>query len=114
MARIGNGRRLGERTAMRTRGAIYGDNNSVTDVYVLDQSISGIRLELPVGVSLPRRFTIKIGDIVSEAEVIWRKGFQLGARFVRHDEEEGRAKAPPIVVKKMSLSELRGLTRKQG
>jgi hypothetical protein len=114
MAQDSNGRRLGERTAMRARGAILGENNAVTDVYVLDQSISGIRLELPVGVSLGRRFSIKIGECLSDAEVIWRKGFQVGARFVRHDEEEGRAKAPPIVVKKMSLAELRGLARKPG
>ena len=114
MAQNPNGRRLGERTALRTRGTILGENNAVSDVYVLDQSISGIRLELPTGVTLGRQFTIKIGDMVTDAEVIWRKHFQVGARFVRQDEEEGRAKAAPIVVKKMSLMELRGLARKQG
>ena len=106
------GRRLGERSALRVRGCVLGDGDAVTDVYIIDQSISGVRLELPVGVSLTRRFRLKFGETETDAEVIWRKGFQVGVRFVRAGEEEGCAKAPPIVIKKMSLTELRGLARK--
>ena len=106
------GRRLGERTTSRVRGYVLGDGGALTDVYVIDQSITGVRLELPVGVSLTRKFRLKFGDVDTDAEVIWRKGFQVGVRFVREGEEEGCAKAPPIVIKKMSLSELRGLARK--
>ena len=97
---------------MRSRGTILGDNNNVTDVYVLDQSISGVRLELPVGVSLTRKFRIRIGELETEAEMVWRNGFQAGVRFIRPDEEEGRIKAAPIPIRKMSLAELRSIARK--
>jgi hypothetical protein len=106
-------RRLGDRTAMRARGTILGDNNTVTDVYVLDQSISGVRLELPVGVALTRKFRIRIGELETDAEMVWRNGFQTGVRFVRADEEQGRVKAAPPPIKKMSLAELRSFARKQ-
>jgi hypothetical protein len=106
------GRRLGKRVAGRTRARIVDLNGCVTDVYVLDLSTSGARIETPLDASIARCFTLKIAGRETEAEIVWRRGRELGARFVVADEAAGKAR--PLVapaIKKVSLDQLRGLAR---
>lgn len=107
-----NGRRLGERIAGRMRGRIYDDVGNVTDVYILDHSASGVKIETPLGVSIARRFTIRFNERERFAEIVWRRGRDLGARFVTSHEATAKPMSvKPAVIKKVPLDELRGLAR---
>jgi hypothetical protein len=107
-----NGRRLGERIAGRMRARIYDDAGCVTDVYILDHSTSGVRIETPLGVSLPRRFTIRFNNREHFVEIVWRRGRDLGARFVTCGETTAKPMSvKPAATKKTPLDELRGLAR---
>jgi hypothetical protein len=107
-----NGRRLGERIAGRMRGRIYDDVGNVTDVYVLDYSASGVKIETPLGASIARRFAIKFDGRENFAEIVWRRGRDLGARFVTGQEANAKpTSVKPAVIKKTPLDELRGLAR---
>ena len=106
------GRRLGERVAGRTRARIVDENGCITDVYVLDLSTSGARIETPLDASIAKQFTLRIAGRETGAEIVWRRGRDLGARFIMAD--EGAEKVKPQVapaIKKVSLDELRGLAR---
>ena len=106
-------RRLGERTAGRIRGRIIDDSGCVTDIYVLDHSISGIRIETPLEASISRRFNVKFGDHEHLAEIVWRKGRDLGARYVTAMDEEAFVRPAPVSTpaKRISLAELRNIAR---
>jgi hypothetical protein len=107
------GRRLGSRTAERIRGRLFDEAGCVVDVYVLDRSSSGVRLEAPFGLALPRRFRLQFKGGKHLAEIIWRRGYELGARFVTEDEVDAAPPRPkPVTIKKTSLAELRRLIRR--
>lgn len=111
MGNIPTGRRLGDRIQARTRGRIVDAAGCVTDIWIVDQSSTGVRIEAPLGVSIDRKFNLLMGSREVVAEIVWRRGFELGARFVGADEGAANARPEPAAVKKLSLDQLRGLAR---
>jgi hypothetical protein len=107
-------RRLGQRTATRSRARIIDDAGCVTDVIVKDVSPTGVRIEVPAFASLQKQFTIRFtqGGRDALVEVVWRKGSEAGLRYVT--ELNSAPKPKPVVapaIKKVSLAELRGLAK---
>jgi hypothetical protein len=49
---------------------------------LLDFSVTGVRLELPEDVKLPKDVHILIGNLSHNARVVWRKGVLVGVDFV--------------------------------
>lgn len=49
---------------------------------LLDHSVTGLRIELPAGDSLPEQVQVLIGDVSHNARVVWRKGNIAGVDFV--------------------------------
>ena len=61
--------------------------------------------------AIPRQFKIRFGEYEARGEVVWRKGVDVGIRFVLPDEEEGRVRPRAPEVKKASIEELRTAAR---
>ena len=49
---------------------------------LVDFSVTGVRLELPEDVKLPKDVSILIGNLSHNARVVWRKGALVGVDFV--------------------------------
>jgi hypothetical protein len=58
------------------------DGRAPLECAVIDYSVIGARLELPVDVPLPDEVHILIGTIAHNARVAWRKGTTIGIDFV--------------------------------
>ena len=107
-------RRLGERVYTRKTGQIIDESGCVTEVSVLDVSLTGARIETSFGAVLPARFQLRIGrdGVGVEAELVWRDKTEAGIRFVTESVETAKPQAVTTpVVRRMSVAELRGLAR---
>jgi hypothetical protein len=115
MANEGQGRRLGKRDPVLIHARIIDRAGYVTDVWLRDLSSTGARLETPPFVDIPKRFTLRYflnEKREAEAEVVWWRGVDIGARFVTGEESIKSPKPDAVPTRrKMSLAELRGLTR---
>ena len=116
MANEGASRRLGKREQALLRARIIDQAGHVTDVWIRDLSSTGVRLETLPFADVPRRFLLRFhknGNREAEAEIVWRRGVDLGARFVTETE----AAPPPrpdagVHVKKMPLDQLRSIAQR--
>ena len=61
---------------------------NLTDAKIIDLSSTGARIEVGWKIRLPNRFKLKIVRDKQEffAEIVWRKGYEAGLRFVAADE----------------------------
>ncbi len=104
-------RRFGRREAVELRARINTSAGRTLEVTVRDLSFSGCRIEKPEHAELPRRFTLCFVDLDradAEAEVVWQRGGEAGARFLMADDANVPARrAPEAGVQKLSLGELR-------
>ena len=101
-------RRFGRREAVQLRARIATPGRTV-EVMVCDLSFSGCRIEKPENVQIPQRFTLCFVDLDRadvQAEVVWQRGGEVGARFLT-TEDAGVPKRTPEGVQKLSLGELR-------
>ena len=109
-------RRLGKRRPTLSRARIVDQAGYVTEVWVRDVSSTGVRLETPPYANIPRRFTLLRADRDQrevEAEIVWRNGVDVGARFVTEKSAASRMKmTSPTPIKKIPLAELRTLARR--
>jgi hypothetical protein len=107
-----NGRRLGQRTPTQTRARVYDSGGRSVEVTIKDLSPNGARLSVAAEAAVPRQFLIRFGEYEARGEVVWRKGADMGIRFVTPDENEGRVRGrAPEVVRKPTIEELRTVTR---
>lgn len=107
-----NGRRLGQRTPTQTRARVYDSGGRSVEVTIKDLSPNGARLFVAAEASVPRLFVIRFGEYEARGEVVWRKGPDMGIRFVAPDENDGRVRPrAPEVAKKTTVDELRAATR---
>ncbi len=107
-----NGRRLGLRTPTQSRGRVYDSGGRGVEVAIRDLSATGARLLVAAETAIPRQFLIRFGEYEARGEVVWRKGADVGVRFVQPDENEGRVRPrPPEPTKKPSIDELRTAAR---
>jgi len=107
-----NGRRLGLRTPTQSRARVYDSAGRSVEVAIKDLSPTGARLMVASEAAIPRQFVIRFGEYEARGEVVWRKGPDLGIRFILPDEEEGRVRPrAPEPVKKASIDELRTAAR---
>lgn len=107
-----NGRRLGVRTPMQARARVYDTVGRSVEVSIRDISPHGARLLAPAETAIPREFLIRFGEYEARGEIVWRKGENLGIRFVRPGEDEGRVRPQaPAPAKKTTIDELRTATR---
>lgn len=107
-----NGRRLGVRTPTQTRARVYDSGGRSVEVSIRDLSPNGARLSVAAETAIPRQFVIRFGEYEARGEVVWRKGAEMGIRFVTPDENEGRVRPrAPEIAKKPTIEELRGATR---
>ena len=107
-----NGRRLGQRTPTQTRARVYDSGGRSVEVTIKDLSPNGARLFVAAETAIPRQFVIRFGEYEARGEVVWRKGVDVGIRFVLPNEEEGRVRPrAPEPGKKASIDELRTATR---
>jgi hypothetical protein len=118
MAYAGSERRLGQREPTLIRAKLVDQTGYEIGVWVRDLSSTGARLETPPYIDIPKRFMLrkvfKDRDEI-EAEIVWRHGVDLGARFVTADDTFARPKPEPALpVTKIPLNELRALARAAG
>ena len=107
-----HGRRLGHRTPTQARARVYDSGGRSVEVAIKDLSSTGARLMVAAETAIPRQFKIRFGEYEARGEIVWRKGVDLGIRFVQPDEEEGRVRArAPQLGKKASIDELRTAVR---
>ncbi len=116
------GRRLGERAVKDSNGRVIDAGGYVTEVKVRDISATGARIEVAIADVIPRRFYFYASRHAPEqpAELVWRKGRQIGVRFVNWNEIPAAAPAPvPVAIaiapaNKIPLADLRKLALTQG
>ncbi len=107
-----NGRRLGQRTPTQTRARVYDSGGRSVEVTIKDLSPNGARLFVAAEASVPRQFVIRFGEYEARGEVVWRKGPDMGIRFVTPNENDGRVRPrAPEVARKTTIEELRTATR---
>jgi hypothetical protein len=59
-----------------------GGGREALNCTVMDFSITGVRLELPEDVPLPKKVQILIGGLVHNGRVAWRKEKLIGVDFI--------------------------------
>ena len=102
-----NGRRLGVRTPTQTRARVYDSGGRSVEVSIRDLSPNGARLMVAAETAIPRQFVIRFGEYEARGEVVWRKGADMGIRFVTPNENEGRVRPrAPDLANKPTLEEL--------
>ncbi len=107
-----NGRRLGVRTPTQTRARVYDSGGRSVEVSIRDLSPNGARLMVAAETAIPRQFVIRFGEYEARGEVVWRKGADMGIRFVTPNENEGRVRPrAPDLAKKPTIEELRTAAR---
>ncbi len=72
------------RRMLKSASASYGNLGVAMDVVVRDISSQGVRIKLGAHDPLPDLFTLAIDldGIVVECEVVWRRGLEIGAKFI--------------------------------
>ncbi len=107
-----NGRRLGVRTPTQTRARVYDSGGRSVEVSIRDLSPNGARLMVAAETAIPRQFVIRFGEYEARGEVVWRKGADMGIRFITPNENEGRVRPrAPGLAKKPTIEELRTAAR---
>ncbi|MFO1135700.1 MAG: PilZ domain-containing protein [Rhodoblastus sp.] len=107
-----NGRRLGVRTPTQTRARVYDSGGRSVEVSIRDLSPNGARLMVAAETAIPRQFVIRFGEYEARGEVVWRKGADMGIRFITPNENEGRVRPrAPDLAKKPTIEELRTAAR---
>jgi len=107
-----NGRRLGVRTPTQTRARVYDSGGRSVEVSIRDLSPNGARLMVAAETAIPRQFVIRFGEYEARGEVVWRKGADMGIRFITPNENEGRVRPrAPDLAKKPTIDELRTAAR---
>ncbi len=107
-----NGRRLGLRTPMQARARVYDTAGRSVEVAIKDLSPNGARLMAASETAIPRQFVIRFGEYEARGEVVWRKGVDVGVRFILPDEDHGRVRPQPVLpAKKTTMDELRSAAR---
>ncbi len=108
-------RRLGDRTRNICPARLFDVKGFSFDVTIMDMSSSGARIELPIGVHIPRVFHVQIinSEFDRSAEVAWRRLNMVGIRFV--DEAEASSTVAAIhsetKSKRLTLTDLRMMVR---
>jgi hypothetical protein len=59
-----------------------GDGREPMVCQMLDYSVTGVRLQLPDEVNLPKDVQILIGNLSHNARVVWRKNNVIGVDFI--------------------------------
>jgi hypothetical protein len=59
-----------------------GDGRGPIVCPVLDYSVTGVRLQLPDDISLPKDVQILIGNLSHNARIVWRKDDVIGVDFI--------------------------------
>lgn len=109
-------RRFGKREVVQLRARIATPGRAI-EVMVRDLSFSGCRLEKPENVQIPQRFTLCFADLAradAEAEIVWQRGGEAGARFLTADTADAPKRGPETGVQKLSLGELRKIAGRTG
>lgn len=92
--------------------ASYGDGSISTDVIVRDMSDSGVKIKIKETDFIPDRFQIfiELDGIRADCEVVWRKGMEIGARFVSAVQQVSAVRSQTVVESKLNK---RSLLRKK-
>jgi hypothetical protein len=59
-----------------------GDGRERLTCAILDYSVTGVRLELPREIELPREVQVVIGQIAHNARIVWRQSAIIGVDFI--------------------------------
>lgn len=105
-------RRLGERKLVNGSGRIIDAQKYVTPCRVVDLSNTGARVEVAPQTDVPKQIMLECRGIFRNAETVWRRGGQIGLRFIdAHDAAPPIGKTPLPSAQRLSLEQLRLLAR---
>ncbi len=106
-------RRLDNRKKSQITASVFGQNGMVSDIKLIDISLTGARLDIPSEIDIAKNFKMLLGRCKIEryAELVWRTANQAGVRFLSDEEIEqmqaprpsrGLPKLPPAVARKLA------------
>ncbi len=77
-------KRMPRRRMLKTAVASYNNRSISFEVVVRDMSDTGVKLKLRADEPLPDHFTliVEMDGLLVDCEVVWRRGMEIGARFV--------------------------------
>ncbi len=77
-------KRTPRRKQLKKALASYNDQSISLEVVLRDLSETGVKLKLNADDPLPDHFTlfVQLDGILVDCEVVWRRGLEIGARFV--------------------------------
>ena len=110
-------RRFGRREAVEIRARLLTEGGRAIEVVVRDLSFSGCRIEKPDYAQVPDTFTLSYIGIDKpdvDVAVVWRRGNEIGARFLSTEESHTPRRAPVVEVQKLSISDLRKIAGRAG
>lgn len=104
-------RRFGKREAVLIRARVRTPAGRAIDVVVQDLSERGCRIEKPEYEMIPQCFALKFPDgrPDRQAEIVWRIGNSVGAKFADVATEAAPAHRAAPEIQKLSLGDLRRL-----
>jgi len=101
--------RVQRRRMLKSAVASYNDQSISMEVLLRDMSDTGVKLKLKGNDVLPDRFHlyVEIDGINVECEAVWRRGLEIGAKFVSEVEIKAPLRSqtviPTLMGKKPSL-----------
>ena len=110
-------RRFGRREAVEIRARLLTEAGRPVEVLVRDLSFSGCKLEKPDYAQVPDTFTLSYVGIDKpdvDVAVVWRRGNEIGARFLTTEESHAPKRTPAVEVQKLSISDLRKIAGRAG
>ena len=104
-------RRLGERKPIFVRARLVDDRAQVLKIWIVDISNSGVRLQVPTNADISKQFVLEFvhdGARKVDCEIVWRRGIEMGARFITSDTEYRRP-MKQVETTRLTVSQLRAI-----
>ena len=104
-------RRLGERNPIFLRAQLIDDRAQALKIWIIDLSTSGVRLQVPTNADISKTFVLEFvydGARKVDCEIAWRRGVEMGARFIT-SETEYRRPEKPVETTRLTVSQLRAI-----
>lgn len=91
--------RVQRRRTLKSAVASYNDQSISMEVILRDKSDTGVKLKLKENDVLPDNFHlyIELDGVNVECEVVWRRGLEIGARFVSEIETKAPLRSQTVV-----------------